>query len=90
MWSAWHCWAQLCLTIPTCHLQTMDKGRLQRLTHSLGIGQASGGYPRPLWSPGEGQEREDGHSLLQVPILQREELREADMPIARFMPEGRD
>lgn len=68
----------------------MDKGWLQRLTHSLGIGQASGGYPGPLWRPGQGGGREDGHSLLQVPFLQREELKEADIHIARFMLEGSD
>lgn len=27
-------------------------------------------------------------AFLQVPILQREELREADMHVARFMPQG--
>lgn len=42
LWGAWQCWAHLCLTTPTCHPQTMDKGQLQRLSHPLGIGQAVG------------------------------------------------
>lgn len=90
MWSAWQCWAQLCLTTPTCHPQTMDKGRLQKLTHPLGVGQANGGYPGPLWSPRQSGGDKMDTVFLHGLVLQRDEMKEADMDSARFMPEGKD
>lgn len=85
MWGAWQCWAQLCLTIPTCHPQTMHKGRMRRLTHPLGIGQARGGYPRPLWSPSQDGGDKMAIVFLHIPITKGRI--EQDMHISCFMTE---
>lgn len=68
----------------------MDKGRLQKLTHPLGVGQANGGYPGPLWSPKQSGGDKMDIVFLPSPILQRDEIKEVDVHTARFMPEEKD
>lgn len=67
----------------------MDKGQLQSLSHPLGTGQASGGYPEPLWSLS--QSRRDKMAIVFPisPIWQKSEMKEADMHNSKFMLDER-